>query len=59
MTIKRLEILKQILIWGPPYDATIDINNFLPHQMIQQKDISNFFSKNLILSTKFEKSKIN
>jgi hypothetical protein len=28
MTIKRLEIFKEILIRGPPYDATIDINNF-------------------------------
>jgi hypothetical protein len=47
MTIKRLEISKEILIWGPPYDATIDINNFLPHQMIQQKDISNIFFRKL------------
>jgi hypothetical protein len=47
MTIKRLEIFKEILIRGPPYDATIDINNFLPHQMIQQKDSSNMFFKKL------------
>jgi hypothetical protein len=42
-----LEILKEILIWGPPYDTTIDNNIFLPHQMIQQKDISNIFFKKL------------
>jgi hypothetical protein len=28
---------KKKLIWGPPYDATIYINNILFHYMIQQK----------------------
>jgi len=31
MTIWRLEILRETLILGPPYDATIDIGNVLPH----------------------------
>jgi hypothetical protein len=26
-----LEISRETLIWGPPYDATINVNNVLPH----------------------------
>jgi len=35
------------MIWGPLNDATIGINNVLPHWMIQQINIDNCFS-NLI-----------
>ncbi len=31
MTIWRLEIWKETLIWGSPYDVTLDINNVLLH----------------------------
>jgi hypothetical protein len=42
MTIWRLKIWKGTLIWGPPYDGTIDINNVnLFHYMIQQIDVFN------------------
>jgi hypothetical protein len=41
MTIWRLEIWRETLIWGPPYDVTLDINNVLSHYIIQQIDVSN------------------
>jgi hypothetical protein len=27
----EIQYLERNLIWGPPYDATININNVLPH----------------------------
>jgi hypothetical protein len=51
---------KKTLIWGPPYDATIDINNVLFHHMIQQKNNLMFcFKFNKILTIELEKSKMN
>jgi hypothetical protein len=41
MTILEFGNLKKPLIWGPPYDATIDINNVLFHHMVQQKKFIN------------------
>jgi len=42
MTIWRLKIWKGILIWEPPYDGIIDINNVnLFHYMIQKKKVFN------------------
>jgi hypothetical protein len=52
------------LIWGPPYDATIDINNVLPQLL--DDPINGFFQifpsnsiENLVLSNKVQKFKIN
>ncbi len=36
---------KKTLIWGPPYNATIDINIILFHYMIQQINVFNVLSQ--------------
>jgi hypothetical protein len=41
MAIWRLEIWRKNLIWGSPYDATVDINNVLFHWMIKQINVAN------------------
>jgi hypothetical protein len=47
LTNDHLEIrnLEKKLIWGSPYDATIDINNVLFHWMIKHINVSNVFLK--------------
>jgi len=63
MTIWKFKIWRNVLIWGSPRDVTTYINNVLPHLMIQQIGASNVLpqinKKNLILTTKLEKFKIN
>jgi hypothetical protein len=39
MTIWKLKIWKETLIWGPPFNATIDVNNVLSQRDVLLKKL--------------------